>query len=120
MISKETLESIYKFRDIRDWSKFHAPKDLSIAISIESAELLEHFLWSDRSSDEIKSDPIKLEAIHEEMADIFIYLIYLAKELELDIDTIIVDKIKKNSIKYPVDKCKGSSKKYNDLISPEL
>lgn len=115
MISKETLESIYKFREERKWNKFHAPKDLSMAISIESAELLEHFLWSNRGSDEIKSSSRTLEGIHEEMADIFIYLIYLAKELDLDIDTIIADKIKKNSIKYPVDKCKGSSKKYNEL-----
>lgn len=115
MISKETLESIYKFREERDWNKFHTPKDLSMAISIESAELLEHFLWSNKDSDEIKGDSRELEGIHEEMADIFIYLIYLAKELDLDVDTIITDKIKKNNIKYPVDKCKGYSKKYNKL-----
>lgn len=115
MISKETLERIYKFREDRDWNKFHTPKDLSMAISIESSELLEQFLWNTRCSDDIKEDPRVLESIHEEMADIFIYLIYLAKELDLDIDTIIDDKIKKNSIKYPVDKCKGSSKKYNEL-----
>lgn len=119
MISKETLESIYKFREDRDWNKFHTPKDLSMAISIESAELLEHFLWNSKKSHEIKSDSIVLESIHEEMADIFIYLIYLAKELGLDLDTIISDKVKKNNIKYPIDKCKGSSKKYNELKPPK-
>lgn len=115
MISKETLNKIYKFREDRDWNKFHTPKDLSIAISIESSELLEHFLWNNKCSDEIKSDLKALKGIQEEIADIFIYLIYLAKELDLDIDTIIADKIKLNSIKYPLDKCKGSSKKYNKL-----
>lgn len=115
MISNETLDRIYKFREVRDWNKFHTPKDLSMAISIESAELLQHFLWNNKSSEELKQDSKLLEGIHEEIADILIYLIYLAKELDLDLDKILDDKITKNSTKYPIDKCKGSSKKYTEL-----
>lgn len=81
MISEEILDNIYKFRDDRDWSKFHTPKDLSIAISIEASELLKNFLWNTKNSEDIKLDSKLLENIHEEMADI---LIYLAKELDLD------------------------------------
>ncbi|MCC0656050.1 nucleotide pyrophosphohydrolase [Clostridioides sp. ES-S-0123-01] len=115
MITKETLNRIYSFRESRDWSKFHTPKDLSVAISIESAELLQYFLWNNKNSDDIKSDFKILEGIHEEIADILIYLIYLAKELDLDMDTILCDKVEKNSDKYPVSKCKGSCKKYTEL-----
>lgn len=105
---KKLEEILIKFRDERSWKKFHNPKDLAIAINIESAELLEEFLWK-------KYDEADLENIKEELADIFAYSILLANKYNLNISDIILDKIEKNRVKYPIDKSKGSSKKYNQL-----
>ena len=104
-MTQETINQILKFRDDREWKQFHNPKDLAISISLESAELLEVFQWSglDTSCDE------KIEKIKEELADILIYCV------EMAIDEIIQKKLITNNKKYPVDKAKGKSDKYNKL-----
>ena len=107
-------EQIREFRDSRDWKQFHNPKDMAVAISIESAELLEHFLW--KSPAEIEQCvKRKRSEISDEIADIAIYLFELADNLDIDLAEAMKTKIAKNAIKYPVEKAKGSNKKYTEL-----
>lgn len=103
-ITKELI----KFRNERDWEQFHNPKDLSIAINVESSELLELFLWKD-------ANEADKEKVKEELADVFAYAFLLAEKYKLDVSEIVLEKIKKNGEKYPVDKSKGNAKKYNEL-----
>lgn len=105
--------TIRQFRDERDWKQFHNPKDMAIAISIEANELLEHFLW--KSPDEVaqRTESHRKE-IAREIADIGIYLTELADNLDIDLIAAMEEKIAENAIKYPVDRVKGSSKKYNE------
>lgn len=110
-ISKETVNKVLKFRDDRDWKQFHDPKDLAISISLEASELLEIFQWS--RDDVYCLD--KIDKIKEELADVVNYCILMADACDLDLDKIITDKIKLNAAKYPVDKAKGTSTKYNEL-----
>lgn len=110
-ISKETVNEVLKFRDDRDWKQFHEPKDLAISISLEASELLEIFQWS--RDDVYCLD--KIDKIKEELADVMNYCILMADACNLDLDKIITDKIKLNAAKYPVDKAKGTSTKYNEL-----
>ena len=107
----ETIKQVLKFRDDRDWKQFHNPKDLAISISLEAAELLEVFQWSGIDV----TNEGKLDKIKEELADVVNYCILMADACDLDLDEIVVEKVKRNSKKYPVDKAKGSSKKYNEL-----
>ncbi len=102
------IQEIVKFRDERDWEQFHNSKDLALSLSIESYELLELFLW--KSNEDFKLDKLK-----EELADVLMYAFLLAHKNDLDIEEIILDKIKKNAEKYPIDKSKGNSTKYNEL-----
>ncbi|MDR7074050.1 nucleotide pyrophosphohydrolase [Fictibacillus barbaricus] len=95
---KQLIKSINEFRDARGWGQHHNPKDLAISLSIEAAELLEDFQW--KSSEEAVEQNI--ENIKDEIADVFIYGLMLCSELDLDVETIIKDKIKKNGLKYPV------------------
>ncbi len=110
-MTKETLERIRKFRNDRDWSQFHNPKDLAISISLEANELLELFQWS--AEDLVVSS--KKEEMKEELADVLVYCVHMADALGVDIDEIINAKMNKNEAKYPVDKAKGTAKKYNEL-----
>jgi dCTP diphosphatase len=111
-------QRVERFRDERDWGRFHNPKDLSIALTIESSELEEIFLWKDKAEIELLSrDNIQLEKVEEEMADIAIYLLSLSSVLKVDLSDAIDKKIIQNERKYPVDKSKGSSKKYDELRS---
>ena len=110
-VSKETVKEVLKFRDDRDWKQFHDPKDLAISISLEASELLEIFQWS--RADVYCLD--KIDKIKEELADVMNYCILMADACNLDLDKIITDKIKLNELKYPVDKAKGTSAKYNEL-----
>lgn len=110
-INSETIEKIINFRDERNWSQFHNPKDLAISISLESAELLECFQWSG-SDTEVTS---KLEEMKEELSDIFIYFILLADRLQINLDEVIQAKIAKNAEKYPVEKSFGKSSKYTEI-----
>jgi len=105
---KELTSTILKFRDDRDWKQFHNSKDLALAISIEASELLELFLWKDEED----ADPEKLK---EELADVLTFSILLAEKHNLDIKEIIKAKVRQNAEKYPVEKAKGSAKKYSDL-----
>jgi NTP pyrophosphatase (non-canonical NTP hydrolase) len=96
------------FRDARDWEQFHNPKDLAIAISAEVGELLECFLWKN-------AEEAKPEKIREELADVLAYSFLLAHRCGLDINEIMTDKIRRNGEKYPVEKAKGTAKKYDEL-----
>lgn len=102
------INKLVQFRDERDWDQFHNPKDLAMAISIEANELLESFLW--KTQDEVNKDKVK-----EELADVFAFAFLLAEKYHFDVKDIILEKIKKNAGKYPVEKSKGSAKKYNEL-----
>ncbi len=112
---KEVINDIVKFRDDRDWKQFHKPKDLAISLSIEGSELLECFQWKtdDEINELINSD--KKEKIEEEIADVGNYLLLLCNELNIDLLEVIKNKMQKNAEKYPVEKCKGKSDKYNEL-----
>ncbi|GAB3355886.1 nucleotide pyrophosphohydrolase [Arachidicoccus ginsenosidivorans] len=101
-------EKIRQFRDQRDWAQFHNTKDLALALSIEASELLELFLWKAPES----ADPQK---IREELADVLMYALLLADKQGLDITEIIEEKLLLNNKKYPVDKARGTAKKYNEL-----
>lgn len=108
---KEIISELVKFRDERDWEQFHDSKNLATAISIEAAELNELFLWKTvKESEEVNKDKIK-----EELADILAYSLLLANRHGFDVKEIVLDKIKRNGEKYPVDKSKGNAKKYNEL-----
>lgn len=107
-------KQIIDFRDKRDWKQFHDPKNLAEAISIEAAELLEIFLW-DTVKDSHLTAKKKKEKIAEELADILNFAVLLAHETGIDLEQAILEKIKKNDRKYPVEKAKGKSNKYNDL-----
>lgn len=104
---KETMERIKKFRDDRDWQQFHTPSNLAKAISIESGELLEEFLWD--------NDNFNLQNVKEELADVMIYCIHMTNALDVNIEDIINMKMDKNELKYPVEKAKGKSTKYTEL-----
>ena len=104
---KETMERIKKFRDDRDWQQFHTPSNLAKAISIESGELLEEFLWD--------NDNFNLQNVKEELADVMIYCIHMDNALDVNIEDIINMKMDKNELKYPVEKAKGKSTKYTEL-----
>ncbi|MBR2523455.1 MAG: nucleotide pyrophosphohydrolase [Clostridiales bacterium] len=110
-ISKETYNQVVKFRDDRDWKQFHNPKDLAISISLEASELLEVFQWSG----EDVSGEGKMEKIREELADVVNYCILMADACNLDLDEIVQAKIARNNEKYPVEKSRGKSDKY-DLL----
>ena len=105
---KEITEALIKFRNERDWEQFHNPKDLAVAINIESSELLEEFLWK-------KAEEAKIEKVEEELADVFAYAFLLADKYDFNVKQIVLDKIKSNGEKYPIDKAKGTAKKYNEL-----
>ncbi len=105
------IDELVKFRDARNWDQFHNTKDLALAVSIEAAELNELFLWKTTEESEIV-DQAKLR---EELADVFAYALLLAGKHGLDVKEIVLDKIKKNGEKYPVEKSKGTARKYTEL-----
>ena len=103
---KELQEKIEKFNEERDWDQFHSPVNLAKSICIEAGELLECFQWN---------NDFDQNAVEEEMADVFTYLLDLADKLNVDILEITDKKMDKNILKYPVEKAKGKSDKYNKL-----
>lgn len=105
---QEITSMIRQFNQERDWDQFHNGKDLAIALSIEASELLEAFLW--KSADHVKKDKIS-----EELADVLNYAFMIADKYNLDIKEIMLQKLKRNAEKYPVEKAKGTAKKYNEL-----
>ena len=110
----ELTNHINTFRDARDWKQFHNPKDMALSISIEAAELLEHFQWknADECEAHVKSNR---EAVADEIADVAIYLFELADLIDLDLGEVMLHKLEKNAGKYPVEKSKGSNKKHDAL-----
>lgn len=110
-MTQETINQVLKFRDDRNWKQFHNPKDLALSISLEAAELLEVFQWS--GSDTVCES--KKDKIREELADVLSYCILMADRCSLDMDEIVREKMKRNGEKYPVEKAKGSTKKYDEL-----
>ena len=104
----EILEKLREFNIERDWDQFHNGKDLAVAISIEASELLEAFLW--KQPEDANQDKVK-----EELADVLNYAFQMADRYGFDIKQIMLEKLQKNAEKYPVDKAKGSAKKYNEL-----
>ena len=111
---KSITEKIIKFRDERNWAQYHDPKNLSQALGIEAAELQEIFLW--KTPEESRNLSAKdIARVKEEIADVFIYLTYLCHEFEINLFDAVSKKIEKNSVKYPIEKSKGSNKKYDEL-----
>lgn len=104
----ELREAIVKFTQERDWDQFHNGKDLALALSIEASELNEAFLWKEAKD-------VNVEKVKEELADIVNYAILIADKYDLDIKQIVLDKLRRNAEKYPVDKAYGSAKKYDEL-----
>ena len=105
---EEILAKLRQFNQEREWDQFHNGKDLAIALSIESAELLEAFLWK-------TPEEARIEKVKEELADVLNYSFQMADKYGLNIKDIMLEKIKRNAQKYPVNKAKGSAKKYNEL-----
>ena len=108
---KTITKALIDFRNERNWEQFHNPKDLALALSIEAAELNELFLW--KNYEEIKA--VNQERIKEELADVFAYALMLAEKYGFDVGDIILEKMKKNAKKYPVEKSKNLATKYTEL-----
>jgi dCTP diphosphatase len=107
---------VKKFVDDRDWAKYHNPKDVAVSITIEAAELVEIFQWvKDSEQDKITQDSAKMQKLKDELADVMIYCVSLANVLDIDIGQAVLQKIAKNKGKYPVDRVKGSYRKYKEL-----
>jgi NTP pyrophosphatase (non-canonical NTP hydrolase) len=114
MISDNLRNEIIEFRRLRDWQQFHTPRNLATAISIEAAELLEPFRWS-TSTDEGDVAKKKHQELSEELADLAILITLLAHDLSIDMENAVAMKLKSNAEKYPIEKSRGSSKKYTEL-----
>ena len=108
---KKLIQKIVEFRDSRNWKQFHNPKDLAISLTLEASELLENFQW--KTSDE--GVTVNLQRIQDELADVLIYALLLSNKLNINPEQAVIDKIKKNEEKYPIEKAYGSNKKYNEL-----
>ena len=107
----ETIEQVLAFRDERDWKQYHTPKDLAISLSLEAAELLEVFQWSGADL-ECRE---RLPELREELADVVMYAVLLADRLSLDLDEIVLEKLRRNAEKYPAEKARGRKEKYTRL-----
>jgi len=106
-------DMLRKFVAERDWDKFHSPKNLAMALSVEASELLEHFQWLTEEQSR-RLAPEKLDQVRDEMADVLVYLVRLADKLDVDLLDAAQRKIEKNALKYPADKVRGSMKKYSE------
>ncbi len=111
---QQVVNQIRAFRDARDWMQFHHPKDMAVGLAIEAAELMELFLWKN-DQEQTKIVELKREQIEDEIADIGMFLLELADNLNVDLLSAIEAKIEKNAQKYPVEKSKGRSVKYTEL-----
>ena len=111
---QELRDALRRFSAERDWDRYHAPKNLAMALSVEAAELLEHFQWlSEQESRSLSAQ--QLAKVREELADVLIYLVRLADKLDVDLMAAARDKLSVNAQKYPADKARGNSRKYNEL-----
>ena len=116
-MSKQSIEGLQQhlreFAAARDWDQFHSPKNLSMALIAEAAELVEHFQWLTEEQSKVLPDNKRIEVEHE-LADIFVYLLRLADKLDVDLLNAAEKKLKLNAEKYPADKVRGSAKKYTE------
>lgn len=110
---KQLQERLREFAEARDWDQFHSPKNLSMALIAEAAELVEHFQWLTEAQSNALPDDKRAQVEHE-LADIFVYLIRLADKLGVDLFAAAENKIKLNEEKYPADKVRGSARKYTE------
>lgn len=108
MLEEDIIKEVLSFRDNRDWKKYHNSKDLAISINLEAAELLENFQWTDKNTEV----PEKRGYILEELADVFIYCIMMADVLDVDINEIIKNKLKKNEEKHKIEETYNNENKY--------
>ena len=110
---QQLQEELLAFARERDWEQFHSPKNLSMALSVEASELVEHFQWlTEKQSESLAAD--KHKEVSYEIADIFIYIMRLCERLDIDLLATVEEKIALNTAKYPADKVRGSAKKYNE------
>lgn len=112
--SLELMAQLEQFVRERDWDQFHTPKNLAVSISIESAELLEHFQWVADSRPSLLTASQK-EEVSDEVADIYLYLLLFCRKLGIDLDSVALAKIRKNAERYPIQKSFGKSTKYTEL-----
>jgi NTP pyrophosphatase (non-canonical NTP hydrolase) len=106
-------EAIRSFVDERDWDQFHTPKNLSTALCVEAAELLEHFQWLQTGNKDELTET-KFEQVRYEMADVLVFLVRLADKLDIDLMTAVAEKMVINRAKYPADKVRGDARKYSE------
>jgi dCTP diphosphatase len=107
---EDLRRAVREFRDRREWEQFHTPKNLSMAIAIEAAELMERFLWLESEETRRQAADVRSAArIAEELADVFIYALSFANSVELDVTTAVLDKLARNAEKYPEAEFKGLS-----------
>jgi NTP pyrophosphatase (non-canonical NTP hydrolase) len=107
-------QALRRFAEERDWEQFHSPKNLAAALTVEAAELLEHFQWlTEEQSRNLPED--KRAAVSHEIADVLLYLLQIADKLQIDIVAAANEKLALNAAKYPVAQARGSSMKYNEL-----
>jgi len=111
---EQLRDDLRKFAADRNWQQFHSPKNLAMALSVEAAELLELFLWKSETASIVLEDSEK-SRVREELADVLLYLVRLADQLDVDLVASANHKLKINADKYPVERSFGSSKKYTDL-----
>lgn len=108
-------EKIRAFAEVREWDQFHSPKNLSMALMVEVAELMEHFQWlTEEQSGNLSTE--KKSAVAEELADVLLYLVRLSDKLDVDLLEASLHKLKENELKYPVNKVRGSAKKYSEYF----
>jgi NTP pyrophosphatase (non-canonical NTP hydrolase) len=101
-------EAMRRFVTERDWEQFHSPKNLAMGLSVEAAELMEHFLWvSNEESCDVARDPARLGEVADEMADVALYLLALSNTLDIDLSDAITSKLAKTALKYPIERCRG-------------
>lgn len=113
---QEIKDRVLAFAQAREWEQFHSPKNLSMAIAAEAAELMEHFLWQSPQQSHTDLEAAALRAkVEEELADVFIFAIEFANVAGIDIAAIIEKKMQRNGEKYPVEKARGRSEKYTEL-----
>ena len=111
---KALTEAVNVFSRERDWAPFHSPKNLSMALAVEVAELMEHFQWL-REQQSATLSPEKKDAVAQELADVLIYLVRLASQLDIDLESAAWSKLDLNRQKYPIEKARGTAKKYDEL-----
>jgi len=111
---EDLQKQIRQFVDEREWNQFHNPKDLSISLTLEAAEVLEHFQWKN-DAEMIKHATDNKDAVGEELADTLYWVLLLANKLDVDLNEVFEKKMTKNAAKYPIAKAKGNHKKYTEL-----